>query len=80
MRTLRLSVLGTVILALLGGLGGVVAAQDEAADPMAPAVVTGTRWALGIVATPDIPGAADAPSPPTTPPTQQVTRGRATDE
>jgi hypothetical protein len=41
MRTLRLSLVGTVILMLLGGLGGVALAQD---DPMAPAKVTGT-WA-----------------------------------
>ena len=32
MRTLRLSLAGTVILALLGGLGGAVVAQDEEAD------------------------------------------------
>ncbi len=31
MRTLRLSLVGTVILALLGGLGGMALAQDE--DP-----------------------------------------------
>jgi len=42
MRTLRLSLVGTVILVLLGGLGGAVVAQDEPADPMAPAAVTGT--------------------------------------
>ena len=42
MRRLRLTLAGTVTLALLGGLGGVVATQDEAAEPMAPAVVTGT--------------------------------------
>jgi hypothetical protein len=41
MRTLRLSLAGTVILALLGGLGGAVVAQDEPADPMAPVEVTG---------------------------------------
>ena len=39
MRTLRLSLVGTVILALLGGLGGVVAAQEEAATAT---YVTGT--------------------------------------
>ena len=33
MRTLRLSLAGTVILALLGGLGGAVVAQDEAEEP-----------------------------------------------
>jgi hypothetical protein len=39
MRTLRLSLAGTVSLVLLGGLGGAVAAQsDEAA-----VVVTGTE-------------------------------------
>ena len=42
MRTLRLSLTGTVILVLLGGLSGAVVAQDEPADPMAHAVVTGT--------------------------------------
>ena len=40
MRTLRLSLAGTVILALLGGLGGVVVAQEEESAPFAP--VTGT--------------------------------------
>ena len=33
MRTLRASQVGTVILALLGGLGGAVVAQDEAEEP-----------------------------------------------
>ena len=33
MRTLRASLVGTVILALLGGLGGAVVAQDEAEEP-----------------------------------------------
>jgi hypothetical protein len=33
MRTLRMSLAGTVMLALLGGLGGVVVAQDEAEEP-----------------------------------------------
>jgi len=42
MRTLRVSLVGTVILALLAGLSGAVVAQDEPADPMAPVVVTGT--------------------------------------
>ena len=40
MRTLRLSLVGTVILALLGGLSGVVVAQSEEPDPMAPATAT----------------------------------------
>ena len=39
MRTLRLSLVGAVILVLLGGTSGVAAAQD---DPMAPASVTGS--------------------------------------
>jgi hypothetical protein len=43
MRTLRLALPGTVMLALLGGLGGAVAVQD---DPMAPALVTGTATYL----------------------------------
>ena len=42
MRTLRLSLTGTVILAVIGGLSGAVLAQDEPTDPMAPAAVTGT--------------------------------------
>jgi hypothetical protein len=42
-RTLRLYLVGMVILVLLGGLGGAVAAQD---DPMAPAMVTGTATML----------------------------------
>ena len=37
MRTLRLSLAGTVILALLGGLGGAALAQDEASEPTTPA-------------------------------------------
>jgi hypothetical protein len=41
MRTLRLALTGVVALALLGGLGGAVVAQDEPADPMAPVEVTG---------------------------------------
>ena len=44
MRTLRLSLAGTVFVALLGGLSGAVAAQD---DPMAPALVTGTVTPVG---------------------------------
>ena len=42
MRTLRLSLVGTVIVALLGGLSGAAMAQDEAAplDPMRPGVFT----------------------------------------
>jgi hypothetical protein len=36
-----MSLAGAVILALLGGLGGAVVAQDEAEDPMAPVEVTG---------------------------------------
>lgn len=42
MRTLRVSLTGTVILTLLGGLGGAVLAQDEAATPDEPVPVTGT--------------------------------------
>ena len=42
MRTLRLSLAGTVICTLLGGVGGAVLAQDEEADLMAPATVTGS--------------------------------------
>lgn len=37
MRTLRLSVVGTVILVVLGGLGGLALAQDEANEPTTPA-------------------------------------------
>jgi hypothetical protein len=50
MRTLRLSLAGTVIFMLLGGPGGIVLAQeDEALDPMAPASFTGTvvAWDAG---------------------------------
>ena len=36
MRTLRLSLVGTVILALLGGLGSMVVAQDDPTDPPTP--------------------------------------------
>lgn len=42
MRTLRLSLIGTLILVLIGGLSGAVVSRDEQADPMAPAAVTGT--------------------------------------
>ena len=40
MRTLRLSLLVTVMLALLGGPGGVALAQDDAGEPMTPAFFT----------------------------------------
>jgi hypothetical protein len=42
MRTLRLSLTGTVILALLGGLAGVTVAQDAEDEPVAATHVTGT--------------------------------------
>lgn len=41
MRTVRLSLAGTAILVLLGGVGGVVSQSDEGAGPVTP--VTGTR-------------------------------------
>jgi len=44
MRTLRLSLVGMLTLALLGGPGAMVVAQD---DPMAPAMVTGTVTKTG---------------------------------
>jgi hypothetical protein len=44
MRTLRLSLVGMLTLALLGGPGAMVVAQD---DPMAPAMVTGTALMIG---------------------------------
>ena len=44
MRTLRLSLVATVVLTLLGGIGGAVRAQDGA---MAPALVTGTETCTG---------------------------------
>ena len=47
MRTLRLSLVGTVILVLLGGVGGAVLGQDEEADLMAPATVTGSVVYIG---------------------------------
>ena len=40
MRTLRLCLVGTVTLALLGGLGGLALAQDDASEPMTPAFFT----------------------------------------
>ena len=43
MRTLRLSLAGTAILALLGGLGGAVMAQDEEEMPVTATRVTGTQ-------------------------------------
>ena len=46
MRTLRLSLAGTVVLLLAIGLSGAVAAQDEA-DPMAPAYFTYTLEPVG---------------------------------
>ena len=42
MRTLRLSLAGTVILVLLGGLAGAVIAQDEGETAASPAYVSGT--------------------------------------
>ncbi len=42
MRVLRLSLVGTIILVLLGGLGGVVMAQDESDEDAAVTHVTGT--------------------------------------
>ena len=56
MRTLRLSLAGTVILALLGGLGGAALAQDEASEPTTPAFFelveeTGDDDTWGIVTT-----------------------------
>ena len=40
MRPLRLSLIGTVIVTLLGGFSGVVSAQADSADPMAPATAS----------------------------------------
>jgi hypothetical protein len=40
MRNLRLSLTGTVILALLGGVSAVAVAQDEASEPTTPAFFT----------------------------------------
>ena len=42
MRTVRVSLTGTVVLALLGGLGGAVLSEDDV-DPMTPAYFTLTR-------------------------------------
>ena len=47
MRTLRMSLAGTLTVALLGGLGGAVLGQDEEADLMAPATVTGSVVYIG---------------------------------
>ena len=53
MRKLRLSLVGTVMLTLLGGLGGAVAAQDDE--------MTGTR-VTGVVSGPQWPGPWPAPT------------------
>ena len=45
MRTLRLSLVGTVLLVLLVGLGGAVLAQDESASDPGYTLVTGTTTA-----------------------------------
>ena len=47
MRTLRMSLAGALTVALLGGLGGAVLGQDEEADRMAPATVTGSVVYIG---------------------------------
>ena len=47
MRTLRLSLVGAVILALLGGLGGAVVAQGEAESPSATHISGSWTW-LGV--------------------------------
>ncbi len=49
MRTLRLSLVGTVILTLLGGLGAAVVAQDESAVPggATPFTLTATTTFMG---------------------------------
>ena len=47
MRASRLSLVGTVILALFGGVGGAVLGQDEETDLMAPATVTGSVRYIG---------------------------------
>ena len=62
MRTLRLSLAGTVTLALLGGLGGAVAAQDE--EPAPVNYVTGTvveQWTHDDPSAPDEPDTGPAP-------------------
>ena len=62
MRTLRLSLAGAVILALLGGLGGVVVAQDE--EPAPVTFVTGTvveQWLHDDPSAPEEPDTGPAP-------------------
>lgn len=55
MRTLRLSLVGVVILVLLGGLSGAVVGQSqEPSDPMAPAAVTVTQSEGGPVGSPSM--------------------------
>jgi len=58
MRTLRLSLVGTVTLTLLGGLGGVALAQDEEAST--PAFVTGNEVCQVIEEANAFPGASVA--------------------
>lgn len=48
MRTLRLSLVGTVMVVLLGGPGGVATAQDETTAPEQPVAVTGTVTSMDV--------------------------------
>ncbi len=51
MRTLRVSLIGTVILMLLGGLSGALLAQNEEGPTVTP--VTGTQTSLKVVGLPE---------------------------
>ena len=51
MRTLRMSLAGAVILALLGGVGGAVVAQDEAEEPTGVRVTVTQECAGGSLCT-----------------------------
>ena len=60
MRTLRLSLAGTVILAVLGGLGGVVVAQEESAAPAAGEGVTFETLTQVTIDPSDLPESVDS--------------------
>ena len=60
MRTLRLSLAGTIILALLGGLSGAVLGQDDEEMPVGATHVTGTVTANRTVHSPTFVDHSDA--------------------
>ena len=77
-----MSLMGTVILALLGGLGGAALAQDEASEPTTPAFFelveeTGDNDTWGIVTTdPRFSGTWVVNDPPSTPSGTAMTTSR----